>query len=83
VVWGKGSGTPLPLRISGYVSAEAPPLAYVTSVRALVFRGDALLALPQMEATLRREVLEESGWTLGARSPLGFMHYHNRGPRAS
>lgn len=98
VVWGKGGATPLPLRIAGYLGAEAPPPAYVTSVRALVFRGEALLALPEPgathilpggrregdeapEATLRREVLEESGWALGTVSPLGFMHYRNLGPR--
>lgn len=98
VVWGKGSAAPLPLRIAGYASADTPPLTYVTSVRALVFRDDALLALPEPdathilpggrregdeapEATLRREVLEESGWALGALSPLGFMPYRNLGPR--
>ena len=31
--------------------------------------------------TLRREVLEETGWTLGALRPLGFIHFHHLTPR--
>lgn len=95
-VFGKGPGTSL--RITGYLSAEPPPLVYVTSARALIFHGDALLALPaaagiyilpggrregdEAPATaLRREVLEESGWTLQDVSPLGFMRFQNLGAR--
>ena len=34
-----------------------------------------------VEATLRREVLEETGWTLIAASPLGFMRFHHLAPK--
>ena len=34
-----------------------------------------------IEATLRREVLEETGWTLGVPELLGFMHFHHLGPK--
>jgi 8-oxo-dGTP pyrophosphatase MutT (NUDIX family) len=34
-----------------------------------------------LEATLRREILEETGWTLGVVSLLGFMHFHHLGPK--
>ncbi|UCH43701.1 MAG: NUDIX hydrolase [Dehalococcoidales bacterium] len=33
------------------------------------------------EETLRREVLEETGWTLKGLTILGFMHFHHLGPR--
>lgn len=41
-VWADGS---LPLEVSGYLSAELPPDAYVTSVRALVFHEDSMLVI--------------------------------------
>jgi 8-oxo-dGTP pyrophosphatase MutT (NUDIX family) len=34
-----------------------------------------------LQATLRRELLEETGWTLGASAPLGFLHFRHLGPR--
>jgi 8-oxo-dGTP pyrophosphatase MutT (NUDIX family) len=34
-----------------------------------------------LEETLRREVLEETGWTLGEVALLGFMHFRHLGPR--
>ena len=34
-----------------------------------------------LEQTLRREVLEETGWTLGEPRPLGFIHFHHLTPR--
>lgn len=98
VVWGPAT-SPLPLRLSWYCTDEPPPLALVTSVRAIVLRDDAVLVLrdpdgsPHLvpggrrevgetpEETLRREVLEETGWHLGAIHPLGFIHLHNRGPK--
>jgi ADP-ribose pyrophosphatase YjhB (NUDIX family) len=93
VVWGED-----PLRITAYLGHEQPPLAYVTSVRSLVFRGDALLVLRNrdgihimpggrreagetLEETLRREVLEETSWTLCAPIMLGFMHFHQLSPK--
>lgn len=34
-----------------------------------------------LEATLRREVLEETGWTLAGTSVLGFMRFHHLAPK--
>ena len=34
-----------------------------------------------LEETLRREVLEETGWTLRAPTPLGFLHFRHLSPR--
>ena len=87
-----------PLRITAYLGHEQSPLAYVTSVRSLVFRDDALLVLRNrdgahivpggrreagetLEETVRREVLEETGWVLRAPIMLGFMHFHNLSPK--
>jgi ADP-ribose pyrophosphatase YjhB (NUDIX family) len=39
-MWGDGT---MPLRITGYLTSEPPPLAYVTSARAVVFKGDEVL----------------------------------------
>jgi 8-oxo-dGTP pyrophosphatase MutT (NUDIX family) len=65
-VWGEGT---LPLRISGYWGREMPPLAYVTSVRALVFRAGEVLVLrnpdgPHVLPGGRREVGESLTATL-------------------
>lgn len=40
-VWGDGL---IHLKITGYLTDEPPPIEYVTSVRAVVFRDDAVLA---------------------------------------
>jgi ADP-ribose pyrophosphatase YjhB (NUDIX family) len=94
-VWGEGT---LPLRIKSYLSAEYPPRDYITSVRSLVFRHDAILVLRNqhsthivpggrceagetLEQTLRREVLEETGWTIGEIALLGFMHFCHLGAK--
>jgi len=94
-VWGGGTH---PLRITAYLGHELPPLAYVTSVRSVVFHDatalvlrdrDGLHILPggrrepgeTIEETLRREVLEETGWTLRAPTLLGFLHFHHLSPR--
>lgn len=96
-VWGRGGPSPTPLHVRAYLGTEPPPLRTVTSVRAVVLRGDAMLALRSgtelhvlpggrregdetPAQTVRREVLEESGWTLGPLSLLGFIHYRNLGP---
>jgi 8-oxo-dGTP pyrophosphatase MutT (NUDIX family) len=34
-----------------------------------------------VEATLHREVLEETGWTINEVSPLGFIHFHHLAPK--
>jgi len=94
-VWGGGTH---PLRITAYLGHELPPLAYVTSVRSVVFHDatalvlrdrDGLHILPggrrepgeTIEETLRREVLEETGWTLRAPTLRGFLHFHHLSPR--
>jgi 8-oxo-dGTP pyrophosphatase MutT (NUDIX family) len=88
------AGGTLPLRITGYLGAEFPPLEYVTSVRGVIFLADQVLVVRDpdgvhvlpggrreegetLEETLRREVLEETGWTLRAPAPLGFTHFHH------
>ena len=94
-IWGDGR---ISLRITAYLAEECPPLAVITSVRSLVFRGDMILVLRNqdsvhivpggrrevgetLEETLRREVLEETGWTLTEPQMLGFGHFHNRSPQ--
>lgn len=93
-VWGNDT----PLRVTSYLGHDPPPLAYVTSVRGVVFRDDAVLVVrggreghivpggrreagETLEETLRREVLEESGWALSDIAPLGFIHYHHLSPK--
>ncbi|MBI2850186.1 MAG: NUDIX hydrolase [Chloroflexi bacterium] len=89
----------MPLEIACYQNAEQPPAQYVSSVRAIVFRGDKVLVVDNgknefyitpggrcekgesIEETLRRELLEETGWTLKDNRPLGFMHFHHLGPK--
>jgi 8-oxo-dGTP pyrophosphatase MutT (NUDIX family) len=34
-----------------------------------------------LQETLRRELLEETGWTLGTSAPLGFLHFRHLAPR--
>lgn len=56
--WGNGT---IPLRITAYLTGEEPPLPLVTSVRALVLRGDTVLIFwdhrdrPQLLPGGRRE----------------------------
>jgi 8-oxo-dGTP diphosphatase len=91
-------GVPTPLRRTTYLTAEEPPLAAVTSVRAIVFHGEEVLVVREpggeyyvvpggrrepgetIEATLRREIVEETGWSLGAIEPLAVTHYRHIGP---
>lgn len=47
VEWGNG----LFLRITAYLTDVVPPLEYVTSVRAIVRRGDSVLAVRDAEGT--------------------------------
>jgi 8-oxo-dGTP pyrophosphatase MutT (NUDIX family) len=94
VVW----GARMRLRAVAYLTADTPPLRYVTSVRAVV-RRDGLVLVQQdrdnrhilpggrrednelPEATLRREVAEETGWSLGPLTPLGVIDFHHLDPK--
>lgn len=65
-VWGEGT---LPLRITAYWGREMPPPAYVTSVRAMVFRAGEVLVLrnadgPHVLPGGRRELGENLTATL-------------------
>jgi ADP-ribose pyrophosphatase YjhB (NUDIX family) len=88
-----------PVRARTYVADIAWPEAIVSSVRAVVFRGRAVVVVRHwdghrhikpggrrepgetIEQAVRREVLEESGWRLGALKPLGFEHLEFLGER--
>jgi 8-oxo-dGTP pyrophosphatase MutT (NUDIX family) len=94
VSWGN-----MPLKFAYYLSTKQPPVQYVSSVRAIVFRDNDVLVvrgdrnqfyiLPggrrerneSPEETLRRESLEETGWTLKELFILGFMHFHHLGQK--
>lgn len=43
----------VPLRLTWYRGAESPPAALITSVRAIVFRGDAVLVAREPDGTPR------------------------------
>lgn len=94
--WGNGT---LPLQITCYLGNEPPPLKYVSSVRAIVFRNQSVLVVRQanghlyilpggrvekgesLSKALRREILEETGWTLFGTKLLGFIHLHHLGAK--
>jgi 8-oxo-dGTP pyrophosphatase MutT (NUDIX family) len=81
-----------PVRARTYVTDIAWPETLVSSVRAVVFRGWAVVVVRHwdghrhvipggrreagetIEQTVRREVLEESGWHVRTLKPLGFEH---------
>jgi 8-oxo-dGTP pyrophosphatase MutT (NUDIX family) len=80
-----GGGQP-PLR---YVSSVRAVVFLDSSVLVVTEEHGHMYILPggrveQAETpleTLRREVLEETGWTLLRAESLGFMHFHHLGPR--
>ncbi|MBV9467694.1 MAG: NUDIX hydrolase [Abitibacteriaceae bacterium] len=95
-VWGNGL---LPLQIASHLSHEVLPVEFITSVRCVLLRGEAVLVvrnlehsyhiLPggrresgeSLEATLRREILEETGWVIAKPHLLGFKHFHHLSPK--
>lgn len=94
VTWGER----MRLRATVYLGQDAPPLRYVTSVRAVVLRGGSVLVqqdrdsrhiLPggrreggeSLEATLRREVGEETGWSVGEVKQVGLTHFRHLDPK--
>jgi ADP-ribose pyrophosphatase YjhB (NUDIX family) len=86
----------LPLRARAYLTADRPPLTYVSSARAVVMgegsvlvihNGDERHVLPggrceegeSAEETLRREILEETGYEIQEPRLLGFLHFRHLG----
>jgi 8-oxo-dGTP pyrophosphatase MutT (NUDIX family) len=76
------------LRVTSYLTDAPPPADHVRSVRCVVVRGDAVLALragdrahivpggrrepgETLMETLERELLEETGWTIGTPRMIG------------
>jgi ADP-ribose pyrophosphatase YjhB (NUDIX family) len=93
--WAEGR---VSLRVRTYLGGECPPLEFITSVRCLVFHGDRVLVMRNLDSThivpggrreagetlqetLRRELLEETGWTVAGPRLLGFNHFHNQEPQ--
>lgn len=79
----------VPLAFNAYVGDELPPRRLVGSVRAVVLRGDEVLAVGEhpvlcvggrpepgetIEQTLHREATEESGWRVRSLGVIGFTH---------
>jgi 8-oxo-dGTP pyrophosphatase MutT (NUDIX family) len=92
-------GGEIQLRMRYYLGKKTPPVKYVSSVRAIVFRDTSVVVVKekngqiyltpggrieigeQIADTLRREILEETGWTLSSTKPLGFVHFHHLGSK--
>lgn len=81
-----------------HLGDELPPIDLITSVRAVVLRGDRVLVLSNKDGehflpggrrelgetlieSLRREVLEETGWTIREPALVGVARFHYLGPR--
>ena len=48
VSWSDGT---MPLELMSYLTDELPPLVYVTSIRSLVFRGNTILVMRNVDGT--------------------------------
>ncbi len=95
-VWGNGR---LPLRVHFYCADTLPPLDFITSVRAILLRGEEVMVVHDgvtpwhvipggrrengetITDTLRRELLEETGWIFTNAHLIGFIHYHHLAPK--
>ncbi len=92
-----GAWGPHQLHMSAYLGDKMPPVEYVTSARAVVFRNDSVLVVREPgdehilpggrletrespEEAARREVIEETGWTMGPISLIGVRHFHHLTP---
>ena len=79
----------VPLRFRACLADDLPPAQFVGSVRAVVLRGDHVLAVgtppifsvggrqepgETIEQTLLRETAEESGWIVRPIAVIGFIH---------
>lgn len=95
VSWASGT---LPLEERAYLTADLPPDPYITSVRAVVFKGEDVLVIHDatgaylvpggrrkpgetLEETVRRELLEETGWAVGELLMMGIIHFHHLEPK--
>ncbi len=91
--WGE-----LRLQVTTYLTRQLPALDLVSSVRAIVLKGDEVLVVRDptrqhilpggrreageaVEQTLRREVLEETGWEIGSPQLIGVLHFHHLSAR--
>ena len=88
----------VPLIATSYLGQELPPLAYITSVRAIMLKENQVMVVRDPESyhilpggrreanealleTLRRELQEETGWSLTDIIQIGFIHFHSLAPR--
>jgi 8-oxo-dGTP pyrophosphatase MutT (NUDIX family) len=95
VRWGGG----LHFDVAYYLNGIQPPYQYVSSVRAIVFRGDSAIVVTQRRGptyvipggrveqgetplqTLKRELLEETGWTVTKTRLFACMQFHHLGEK--